>query len=171
MGVDGSSDLETPGNGGIGKAGVSEAEGLFVDFVAVLRRNFGPARVYMDLRVPARRLFRCLGRSNRSGLESLRSLLRLELDLLTLDQLAVPGAVDCRKVDEDILSPSFWGRNPKPFAALNHLTVPSAMSIARFSTHTLEGDGSVNQQRRTVCVNHRALDDSVASSALGIGPP
>jgi hypothetical protein len=44
----------------------------------------------------------CLDTTDRSGLRAPWSLLGLELDLLTLDELLEAGAIDCRKVDENV---------------------------------------------------------------------
>ena len=80
----------------------------------------------------------------RADVLRLRALLALgdvELDPLVLIQAPVAVSGDGRVVDEDVCTPpwSSGAMKPKPFSALNHLTVPCAMSFSllmRFGGHT-----------------------------------
>jgi len=57
------------------------------------------------------------------GLRALRTLGDLELDALRLFERPVAARFDCGIVNEHVGPPPSWAMNPKPFSALNHLTV------------------------------------------------
>jgi hypothetical protein len=70
--------------------------------------------------------------SDRTDVLRLRSLLpldRFEFDLLVLIQRPVAGTRDRGEVDEHVHRPVIGAMKPKPLSALNHFTVPVAISL------------------------------------------